>query len=72
MLKIQLLEDHSSDEASAFTNTTLGSVTTSLGEIISTLTYCGQAVIAGINGNGIGTLLIRAEVDPTENSSVKI
>jgi len=72
MLKIQLLEDHSSDEASAFTNTTLGSVTTSLGEIISTLTYCGQAVIAGRNGNGIGTLLIRAEVDPTENSSVKI
>ena len=41
MLKIQLIEDNSSNEASAFTNTTLGSVTTSLGEIISTLTYCG-------------------------------
>ena len=62
IIKIVLMEDHQ-DEAATFTNTTLGSVTTSLGEIMSTINYCGQAMLTGRDGQGIGTLLIRAEVD---------
>ena len=56
------MEDHQ-DEAATFTNTTLGSVITSLGEIMSTINYCGQAMLTGRDGQEIGTLLIRAEVD---------